>query len=969
MSDLSPSDFAAFYTAVHGFEPFPWQSKLAELVFARGWPSALDVPTGAGKTSAIDIAIFHLALQAKAEKRAAPLRIAFVVDRRLVVDDAYRHAQRVASALCAADDRGIVGRAKRALLSFAVRHPGEVPKPLAIVRLRGGTPQDPDWARTPAQPTVIVSTVDQVGSRLFFRGYGVSDSMKPVHAGLLGADTLYLLDEAHLSMPFVTTVRDSLGRDARVGSQDRRFLEPLDVVTLSATQTEAAPALMSVADDEHSVLGPRLAASKPARLVSVKGAADENAFANALAEQALAVSALGKGTAQTTAVVVNRVGRARAVFERLQTRMAASSEGSQEPSRVALLIGRARPLDRERLLGTGDDGGLLSRMKSGRREGAAPVIVVATQCIEAGADLDFDALVTEIAPLDCLVQRFGRLNRTARLIEACAVIAAASDQIAARGADDPIYGEAPSRTWKLLQQVARKGERSRDSIVDFGVNASKLWKPAHSDLGPYLAPREAAPVLLPAFIQAWACTSPVPAHDPEVALFLHGPRSGPAGVQIVWRADLKRGRTKEDWVDRLAACPPSSLEAMSVPFFEARRWLAHTAEADIADVEGADPSDESRFRQKGRTRAALRWCGPEGSELVRRPGQLRPGDTLVVSAQEGGCDAWGWNPVSQEAVPDLGAEANRQHRGRDILRLSEELLHGESVNTVGLAALLDDLRDERDRTACARLVDFLRDDAVWGKWRRARLYRDGSGRPIALERRLESSTEASGEATTETDAGSAGRRAVLLEDHSKGVGKLAEVFALRAGVPMRIADDIALAAFLHDAGKARVEFKLWLYDGDEIAATAGPALAKSGRLKLALRARRAAGLPAGARHEIASLALSANHPALTTSHDRALVLWLVGTHHGHGRPFFPAIQWPPAGSTFEVDLGDDHGRVSSAATLPLAELTARWSEMRSSLLQRYGPWGLARFEAILRLADHRRSQAEQAEDEEAEAHD
>jgi CRISPR-associated endonuclease/helicase Cas3 len=49
----------------------------------------LDLPTGSGKTAAIDIAIFHLALEAgRGEERHPPVRIAFVVDRRLVVDDA-----------------------------------------------------------------------------------------------------------------------------------------------------------------------------------------------------------------------------------------------------------------------------------------------------------------------------------------------------------------------------------------------------------------------------------------------------------------------------------------------------------------------------------------------------------------------------------------------------------------------------------------------------------------------------------------------------------------------------------------------------------------------------------------------------------------------------------------------------------------------------------------------------------------
>src|ERR1051326_1242346 len=90
MSALSPDDFAKFFQELYGYEPFPWQKRLLRKIAEDGkWPDVLDLPTGSGKTAAIDIGVFHLALESERnERRRAPVRIAFVVDRRLVVDDA-----------------------------------------------------------------------------------------------------------------------------------------------------------------------------------------------------------------------------------------------------------------------------------------------------------------------------------------------------------------------------------------------------------------------------------------------------------------------------------------------------------------------------------------------------------------------------------------------------------------------------------------------------------------------------------------------------------------------------------------------------------------------------------------------------------------------------------------------------------------------------------------------------------------
>ena len=105
-----------------------------------------------------------------------PRRLIYVVDRRAVVDQATTVADEI-------------------------RKKSQDSK-LRVSTLRGQHVDNREWLADPATPAIIVGTVDMIGSRLLFSGYGVSRKMRPYHAGLLGADTLVVLDEAHLVPPF-----------------------------------------------------------------------------------------------------------------------------------------------------------------------------------------------------------------------------------------------------------------------------------------------------------------------------------------------------------------------------------------------------------------------------------------------------------------------------------------------------------------------------------------------------------------------------------------------------------------------------------------------------------------------------------------------------------------------------------------------------------------------------------------------
>ncbi len=963
---LATSDFPSYFKAIHGHEPFPWQTRLAHRVLDAGpeggWPDVLAVPTGCGKTSTLDVALFALA----AQPERFPRRVVMVIDRRVVVDQGALHAERIGEVLRKTNDP--VARAvAEALRSLWGGKPDAIPFQTAV--LRGGMPRDDAWAKRPDRPVLAVSTVDQVGSRLLFRGYGVSPRMASVHAGLLGHDTLFLLDEVHLAVPFAETLLAL--RERWRGFYPNELPDRFGVVRLSATPglVRERDRVLTLEpggeDDEHPRLKPRLLAHKPTLLKPVAvGGRDEDvkrgALVKACAEAALEMirgDDLLAGRPRTIGVIVNRVATAREIADRL-------AEGAGDEIEVCLLTGRMRPLDRDALLEN-----LLPRIRAGRARDVEPrpLIVVATQCIEAGADFDFDGLITECASLDALRQRFGRLDRLgerhAQGLLSPAVILARSDQLAESADADPIYGGALRATWAWLGELGQG--------CDFGIR--HLPDPTAERLATLVAPRLHAPILLPAHLDAWNQTHPRPEPDPEVSLWLHGPERGEPEVQIVWRADVTtdklqeastEGAALEALVDRLAACPPTPAEALALPLSAARRWLRGQLAPTLADAP-MKREEEPEEREVPHARPALSWSGDDSRVVTAA--DLWPGMTVVVPAGYGGIRRDNWDPATQEPIADCGDLAQWRRYRRATLRLCGATLPAELCAGAGeLPAADGEITAAELRSRVRAWLDDLPsplpkpwDDIIAALRDRPRIIVHADGGLTLVGRKAGRES-----VSTEDDGASLTGREVSLARHSQDVWLWARDFASRLGLPDKVGEDLVLAAWLHDAGKADPRFQKWLVGGSAVRlALLDEPLAKSAQTlrdrRAMVQARRQAGYPEGYRHELLSVVMvAANEDLLAKAHDRELVLHLVGAHHGWCRPFAALVDHP---EDLLVTVAMENGPRGLAARLQagtrhrLARLDSGVTDRFWTLTERYGWWGLAWLEAILRLADHRAS--------------
>jgi CRISPR-associated endonuclease/helicase Cas3 len=1014
---LTRSDFAGFFASAHGgHQPYPWQERLLDAVLTEGrWPDQIVAPTGAGKTAAIDVHVFAQAMTAEdppAER--PPRRLALVVGRRVLVDDQYEYARRLAEILRvpdAQDERSWILREVSERLWHLHRPASETDdrsecprpvSPLVVARLRGGLPPSRAWREDPTAVEVLCATPDMWGSRLLFRGYGATSLAWPREAGLLAFDTVAVVDEAHLSRQLLCTAR-------RVGELATVAEHPLPVRPLQVVETTATPAeegtdqddrlrLVSVAVEQEDLaddgLSARLTRPKSVTLLPVPDWASPRAphrrnTAAAMADSVLKLLEVPTTTdspgtaaapAHTVGCFVNTVTRAVDVATVLRSR----SLGDR-PLNVVVVCGQIRPHDLDRLRTTYP--GVLEPAGNPEVD-----VIVGTQSLEVGVDLDLAGMVTELATGSALAQRVGRVNRRGIRERGAITVVVPEEPVTGKIRSGPYEPEELQDALEWLQERVM----APDGLAPWALReaqppSARPRRPLHQ-----------RPELADAW--HWARTSDDLAADPELDLWLAEDFDDDTSVGLVVRHAMPD--ESADAIRFVSDLPPQRHETFSVPYRTAREALiTYQNQRRAAQQEAPGPIPEIVVVRGEETRP-LRWRMTEDRETPL----IRPGDVIVVDdtvelfTQTGSPDRPGFSPpvvipATEEtppagsptddvlmAQPDLGDSIwSPRRRGGVVLRIEDGLVADER-SFAALADLLIEAQDaeeqdpeSRQRTVVrdwltsaavrghqemvASAVGLLEDSLRPGGHRLCELHvhKNAEDRPcrvILLDRRRPAVDEDLRQVWTRA------KIPVTLDAHQQAVADRVGLLSAKLSLSPRTRRELTLAAAHHDDGKRDPRFQVRLGN------PGGTLLAKSPPGTTRERTRRNAkrsGLPSTWRHEQLSVVEAwplldvAGHTAdgrgtraegetsaiapgdsVHFAVDVALVVRLIGASHGHGRIGFP--------HTAEELLQPQDDESMRELARDLFD-RGTWDDLVERTHRRYGVWGCAYLEALLRAAD------------------
>ncbi len=509
----SESDFRevvrAVFAAMYGAPPYAWQERMAVRLLRRDLPRRVRLPTGSGKSS---IAI--LALVARAYEPSLPRRVWFVVDRQVVVHQASESARKFLELLNNAESGALADLRDR------LKAIGGTGEPFLISELRGGIPPEQEWRKNLLVPQIIVSTVNQHGSRIMLRGYRSRARNRPVETTFAERDSLVILDEAHISSVYATTLRAA---KERLDDEPGAATGPANLETLEMSAT------LEASDFEDDGGCPGLAS-----LASVEKTVVKTVHKTEFEEDPVRV--IDELDATRVIVACNTVRDALAVYDKLRR---------QQQNTTHLLTGRMRGIDKTEKLGA-------VQAVFGDAEPAECHVLVATQAIEVGADFTCNAMVSYAAPSDIMAQRCGRLARR--------VGDGPGKLVVVKGA-----------TWydELSEDEPAKATIARLPVgADVSTSAwqSDKWAPETR------MPRPRPPVMLPSDWEVLELTNPEAKWSPAPEAYLHGEREKTSRVAVAWRRDA-RDAIADGLARYLEACPFVAAECAEVPVSEIRPWL------------------------------------------------------------------------------------------------------------------------------------------------------------------------------------------------------------------------------------------------------------------------------------------------------------------------------------------------------------------------------------------------------------
>ncbi len=915
LPSITREEFGDFFAALNGgHAPFSWQEEVLDHICEHGvWPERINAPTGSGKSSVVDIHLFANALAAVGAAPRVPRRLCVTVGRRALVDSqADRAREKILDPMGKAlanesDESDILRRVAEALQSFQTRNDKQGSDPFEVGHIRGELSNRALPVTDISACAIIAATPDMYGSRALFRGYGSTKAARPRETALLTMDTVMVLDEAHMNRQLLHTTQ-------RIAQLQKREAD-LGVPTLQVVETTATP---STGDSESTTLGVDIEALDSPndkelrkRVYSHKelvlrpidkwdGKPGNPAVVDAAVgaiKDFLARREAGEGSkeAHTIGCIVNHVRTAISIKEELTKNLAKEE--------VQILVGRMRPYDLENL--QADHPNLFTT------EGDKSVkVVVATQTLEVGIDVDFADLVTELAPASSLAQRFGRVNRLGHRTDSKVVVIEPAS-------GDSVKKDAPPYKAVDLSNAYAWLEALNDT-ENPSVNPAAMVKypPVQSSPERLLYQRPEWPDLL-----EFSRTDENPYDEPDLDLWLHDSLDAETAMGgVIVRDNLPSNTSAAMEILKTSYFAPSDRETFPANLKILQEIL------DYQDEHGVKPR-KFLYRQG---EISLWQDADHGEENSQ---SLAPGDVLILDT-----DSVPFTnqriAVTQRELPSTKDKleavpfpndtklyvyekcADREERFREYLGLSPEEV-AELLDTQGT--------DGKKMRIASELSTEAEDGQEVISWYAV----------VTDEESVEDSDIAQELAPTDP---------VLLDDHQNDVAERTRQLAENLGLAPEFSEALELAAKYHDEGKRDLRFQQML--GADLQADA---LAKSGHRSVAeaYRARSRSALPRGWRHEQLSALMVAASPEKVGEH-RDLVLRIIGCSHGHGRFSFAH----DAGFLLKegyLPEGTDYEALKEQATRLFN--VGYWDNLMEQTSRTYGPYATAYLEAVERAAD------------------